>query len=104
MTRVEKAIELHKTEHNCSLAIAKAFDASDEIIQETATCNGGRAEGGLCGALYAGAKMVKTEEEKTALKNHFIEKAKFETCRDIRKNKVIPCSECVKTVAEFLDK
>ncbi len=100
----EQAVALHKSGCSCAQSIAKAFNASDELISKTASCGGGRAEGGLCGALYAGIEMAETMEAKQALKEYFLNKAKFETCRDIRKNKVIPCSECVKTVAEFLEK
>lgn len=98
----DEAVKNHAGAYNCAEAVIKAFDNNEDLLREVSSCGGGRAEGGLCGALYAGLRIT-TEDKHDALKDFFLEEAKYLTCRDIRKNKTLTCSQCVGRVGEFLE-
>lgn len=98
------AVELHAGAENCAQAIIKAFDGSEELYAHAKTCGGGRAEDGLCGALYAGLKLLNNDASKEELKIHFINEAKHLKCREIKGNQTLSCSNCVASVGSFLEK
>jgi hypothetical protein len=64
---------------------------------------GGRAPGGLCGALHASCELAGAEAA-TKIKAQFAEKTDGHlTCKAIRAAKVVPCSACVEIAAELLE-
>ena len=95
-----------KERFNCCQAVLKAYSdktgATDEQIREHYGAHGGgRAPGGLCGALHAACELL--DEEKFAiLLEEFEKKAGAKTCRDIRTKKLLACVECVELVARLL--
>lgn len=95
-----------KDRYNCAQAILKAFQKhnklTDDEISRYSLSGGGKAEGGLCGALYAAKLQLANAEEKTALEISFMDKAKYLTCKEIKTNKTLSCVQCVETAAEIL--
>jgi hypothetical protein len=61
---------------------------------------GGRAPGGLCGALHAACTIAPDRAE--ALKQHFAARLGSLYCRELREAKVHPCETCVGQAAELL--
>ena len=91
---------------NCAQAVALAWkekkDPGFPNVDRFAKHGGGRAPEGLCGALHAARELAGaqkdqlTEQFKTLADGHI-------TCRDIRRNRVMPCIDCVATAAELLE-
>ncbi len=104
----QSAVEHYKTRWgNCAQAVALAWKdkkqpESDHHIRFSDFGNG-EAPDGLCGALHAACELAgKTNQEK--LKSEFSRLAEgHTTCRDIRRNRIMPCSECVATAAGLLE-
>ena len=96
-----------KEGYNCAQAILKAFqtefDVSAEMIDEYSAYGKGRAEGGLCGALYAAHKLLDDTEITKRLKEQFTEKAGSPECRKILKLKKLSCYDCVDLAAQIID-
>lgn len=100
------AKEYHaKRKGNCAQAVAaawgKAHGQGPEIAEEFSGLGGGRAENGICGAIYAAGKLL--PEEKEALYSRFQEKAGSIFCKEIRSQKRFSCSNCVETAADLLN-
>lgn len=88
--------------HNCAQAIVAAAGRED-LVAEFAAFGGGRAEGGLCGALY-GALAVVSECDKEALKRDFAQLAGSETCRELKMSQKLSCLEAVRIAGRLVDK
>jgi hypothetical protein len=106
---VEMALHSFTKERlNCAQSILKAFRHRKEITQEeidaAGAMGGGRAEGGVCGALYAALLMNEDHERNRFLRESFAERAGSERCREIRAKKMINCTKCVELAAILLDK
>lgn len=91
---------------NCAQAVALAWTDKKEPgsthAERFIAHGGGRAPEGLCGALHAARELA--GEHKETLTEQFKQKADgHTTCRGIRKNRVMPCSDCVALAAELLD-
>lgn len=104
---IVKSLSAYRNEKkNCAQSILVGFrDACgvpDTDIDAARSAGGGRAEGGLCGALYAALQLSGENETKETLQQQFIEKAGSERCRDIRQLKKLSCEECVKLAATVL--
>ena len=87
--------------HNCAQAVVEGGGGSPELIAEMAACGGGRAPGGLCGALH-GALMLcpeKAEEIKAA----FAAEVGALTCREIKAEAKTPCPMCVEAGAKIVE-
>ncbi len=93
--------------YNCAQSVLKAFqdvfDIADEQIKEFSAFGGGRAEEGMCGALYAARSMVTDCQKVTQLEQLFQEQAGAIKCKEIRKLHRLSCTGCVKTAARILD-
>jgi hypothetical protein len=63
---------------------------------------GGRAPGGLCGALHAACSVVPEKAEQ--LKSAFAAVTGSTCCREIRGANEHPCEVCVSTSADLLEK
>jgi hypothetical protein len=92
--------------YNCSQAVLKYqqvnYKIAEQKIQSFARYGGGRAEGGICGALYAALSLVNTTQQ-PLLKTKFEKKAGSSKCREIRKTGKVSCHTCVDVAANLLD-
>ena len=101
---MNKAVELFTAVpklHNCAQAVVCGFDRED-LNEEMKLCGGGKAPGGLCGALF-GALQLTPEEKYAGIKTEFIRLCQAETCREIKRAGT-PCIECVKIAASLVEK
>ncbi len=103
------AVAYHQARRgNCAQSVAYAWGAKyrggkgvEEVFDG---CGGGRAPGGLCGALYASCELAGAREV-AAIKVSFAERTGGPlTCKAIRAAKCVPCEECVEVAAELLEK
>ncbi|MDO5566909.1 MAG: redox-active protein [Planctomycetia bacterium] len=78
---------------NCAQSVAQ-LAGHDEVLAAYQAFGGGRAEGGLCGALYAALQFI-PEEQREKAKEEFAQKAGALTCREIKGTSKTPCQECV---------
>ncbi len=107
MSRSEKAGEYFhgRFGDNCAQAVLRAhadrFGISEETIGEHSRDGGGRAEGGLCGALVA-AKLL-LPDKKDIIAERFSEMAGSSLCRDIRKEKRMTCRQCVEAASSLVE-
>ncbi len=94
----------HGEDHyNCAQALFKAFQkefavAEDKIIGAKSK-GGGRAEEGLCGALYAAVSMVSEPSFDNDIKEQFQLNGGSIYCRELKMHKRLSCKECVKLAA-----
>ena len=102
------AIDYHQQRRgNCAQSVVYAWNLKTQDSRNSeetfAACGGGRAPGGLCGAVYASCELAGANA--AIIKQFFAEKTGgFLTCRDIRMTKKMACSECVGVAAELLEK
>jgi hypothetical protein len=90
----------------CAQSVALAWrdkkDPASTHAERFAALGSGRAPDGLCGALYAARELAGDHKEK--LTEQFKENAGgHTTCRGIRKNRIMPCTDCVSLAAGLLD-
>ncbi|MCK4887217.1 MAG: C-GCAxxG-C-C family protein [Planctomycetes bacterium] len=106
----EKAVKYFhgKERYNCAQAVLKGFEESHNVqqekIDEFKAFGGGRADGGLCGALFAAKALAKDSTDAEKIEAEFIELAGALKCKEIRKIAKLPCKECVFTAASLLKK
>lgn len=86
---------------NCAQSVAH-MAGHDEVVDSYRAFGGGRAEGGLCGALYAALQFI-PEEQREIVQEEFARKAGAVTCRDIKGTNKTPCQECVALGAWLVD-
>ncbi|MDY3914170.1 MAG: C-GCAxxG-C-C family (seleno)protein [Phocaeicola sp.] len=97
---------------NCAQAVEKQFQAhtglTDEEIESQFRCKGGgRAEEGVCGALYAAQCILrenKGEEQTALLTENFSQCLGGTTCQALKGELSIPCISSVDTAATLLEK
>jgi hypothetical protein len=89
---------------NCAQSILKGFqnelNISDEKIAEYKAWGGGRAENGVCGALFAARQLINNENgqfEKT-----FKEELGTIYCKELKKNKKA-CLTCVELADKLIE-
>jgi hypothetical protein len=91
---------------NCAQAILKGFQSefkiSDKEIEDYRAWGGGRAEGGMCGALFA-AKQLLNQTGKESVIQEFQKKVGSTLCKDIKEKK-FTCIECVRIADELIEK
>ena len=104
----KSAIEHYKTRRgNCAQAVALAWKEkkqpeSDHHIRFSDSGNG-QAPEGLCGALHAACELAGSHLKET-IKEKFSQHASgHTTCREIRRNRVMPCADCVAMATELLE-
>ena len=107
----KKAASFHfgVDKYNCAQAVLKTFQGShsvsDEAIVEFKAFGGGKAEDGLCGALYAAICLMEHDDEKIEkLKDEFLEMAGSLKCREIRSLGKLSCKKCVSASAVLLNR
>jgi hypothetical protein len=102
---VENAVKLFTSipkTHNCAQAVAEGCGHAN-LLPELAAAGGGKAPGGMCGALYA-ALLITDSEAGEKIQKAFEEAAGAVTCREIKVVTGFPCVECVRKAAELAEK
>lgn len=103
----ESAVDHFKSRRgNCAQSVALAWTYKKEPGSAHAdrftAHGGGRAPDGLCGALHAARELA--GEHKETLTEQFKQQADgHTTCRGIRTNRIMPCTDCVALAARLLD-
>jgi hypothetical protein len=104
----QSAVEHYKTRRgNCAQAVALAWKEkkqpeSDHHVRFSDFGNG-QAPEGLCGALHAACELA-GRAHREPLKEKFSRLASGHiACREIRRNRIMPCAECVATAAGLLE-
>jgi len=91
---------------NCAQAILKGFqkefDITDQEIEEYRAWGGGRAEGGMCGALFAAERLLLQIGKKSVVEE-FNKKAGGLLCSEI-KEKQFTCTKYVRIADELVKK
>ena len=108
MTQKKASDYFHKEhDYNCAQAILKNFQSeysiSQEMIDSYSAYGGGRAENGLCGALYAAKNLLNDPKKIELLNDAFLKKAGSVKCKGILKLKKLPCAGCVDLAAKIVD-
>jgi hypothetical protein len=105
----EKYLGKNGDRMNCAQSIIGAFrykfDEKKDLVDLFKRYGNGRAPNGFCGAYYAALYILekKHPEKSKEFKDFFIVQLGFETCRELKENK-ISCIKCVEISAEFLEK
>ena len=108
MSRKKSELYFHALPENlnCAQAVLKGFqkefNISDSEIEEYRAWGGGRAEGGMCGALLAAERLLQ-QIGKESVVQEFKEQAGSTLCKDIKANK-FSCIECVRIADELVEK
>ncbi len=93
--------------YNCAQAILSAFQekysVSNDLIAEHKKFGGGRAEGNMCGALYAANHLETTPEKQAEMAKLFMAQAGSLKCKEIKQAKTLSCKECVGVTADILE-
>lgn len=106
---VNKAVRSYTIERlNCAQSILKAFrerkEVSTEEINEARKLGGGKADDGICGALYAALRLTDDPDSRESLRGSFADVAGSDKCREIRAKELISCQQCVEVAARLLQK
>ncbi len=94
---------------NCAQAIIKAchglFGGAAPDVDAFASCGGGRAPEGLCGAYYAARYLIDEKDPALAarLEREFAAAAGSLKCKEIRALRRLTCLGCVEKAADILD-
>lgn len=91
--------------HNCAQAVAnkwKDLYESADIVTEYSPYIGGRAPGGLCGAVFAAMQAL--PEHADEIRKEFTAICGAETCRAIKMETGTPCEVCVDTADTLVEK
>ncbi len=102
MNKSREIFEAIPKTHNCAQSVAAGSGAA-ERCGELAACGGGRAPGGLCGALHA-ALLLTPEETHEALCREFEDVAGSTLCREIKAIHHVPCAECEELGGKLVEK
>ena len=104
-SEVDIALETFRNPYSCAQTVYKAFkpDASEAEMQELKALSGGRAEGNVCGALYAARKLV-SADRREELDAFFLEHVGDLRCREIKTKFRTPCQDCVRIAAKGVEK
>lgn len=89
--------------HNCAQAVAykniKLYD-NENVVAEYKAYGGGRAEGGVCGALFAAMQAM--PEKADEIKARFAERVGDWRCKEIKQTTKTPCTDCCDIADEVL--
>ena len=87
---------------NCAQSVAEGC-GHPELSDELAACGGGRAPGGMCGALHA-ALLITPASAHEEIKKSFEAAIGALLCREIKSIRHVPCEKCVETAAGLAEK
>ena len=116
MDRAEYTVSLFtgsngKKRINCAEAISRVYHMdiapqTDSNLKHFKKCGHGKAPGKLCGAYYAGIKLLEegNPDKVDQFKESFYSGAGSLICHEILKKKISTCEECVYIAAEYLSK
>ncbi|MBQ6351755.1 MAG: hypothetical protein IJJ28_00625, partial [Lentisphaeria bacterium] len=71
-----------------------------DLLPELAVCGGGRAPGGVCGALHA-AMLIAGPGRAEAVREAFVAELRSDKCAELKRVHNIPCARCVETAARL---
>lgn len=94
--------------YNCAQTILKVyqkeFNISEELIEEFKANGGGRAENGICGALYSTLYLMKqTPKNLKTIQDKFIKQIGSPYCKTIKQTSPPPCLKCINIASKILD-
>jgi len=103
------AQEYHRLRRgNCAQSVAFAWNTKHPGAGATeaafAGCGGGRAPGGLCGALHAACELGGADAAETIKRGFAGETGGKLTCKEIRAAKTLTCNACVGLASDLLEK
>jgi hypothetical protein len=104
---VKRALKAYQEEKlNCAQSVLRAFQShrtihEDDILRAR-HLGGGRADAGLCGALYAALQLADEPSIKQKVREAFVSDAGSDKCREIRRAARIPCVECVRLATHLV--
>ena len=101
MTKAHQLFTAVPKKHNCAQAVMDGCGGTPEQVAEMAACGGGRAPGGLCGALHAALTLRPDHADE--IKAEFARRAGALTCRDLKTIAHTPCPICVETAAQIVE-
>ncbi len=87
--------------HNCAQAICAAFGRED-LLPLAKSNAGGQAPGGLCGALWGAMQVCPERAEE--IRAAFLAANGAVCCRELKGVGRVPCTTCVGTAAQLLEK
>ena len=104
---VERAMTAYTQERlNCAQSVLRGFqhryNLREEQIVEARRHGGGRAEEGMCGALYAALSLASDPPVRERVRAAFTKSVGSEKCREIKRATRVPCHECVRLAASLL--
>ena len=101
----KEALEKFHNPYSCAQTVYAAFaeNPSSERLDYMKRMSGGRAEGGVCGALFATKTFVPAENAEELAK-YFEACAGSQLCREIKTKFKTPCAECVKIACAGIEK
>jgi len=106
--RMNSAIYFHTLPENLNCAQAvlrgfqKGFDITDREIEEYRAWGGGRAQEGICGALFSAERLL-LQAGKPGITEEFNKIAGETHCLEIKAMN-FPCIECVRLADELVEK
>jgi len=90
---------------NCAQAVLKGFQQefkiSNQEIDESRALGGGRAQEGICGALFSAERLLR-QAGKAGITEEFNRIVGKTNCLDIKDTK-FPCIECVRIADELVE-
>ncbi len=91
---------------NCAQAVLKGFqkefNISDQEIEEYRAWGGGRAQEGICGALFS-SEHILIQAGKPGITEEFNAMVGATHCQQIKRIK-FPCIDCVRLAYELIEK
>lgn len=103
--RSEEYFHRKPENYNCAQAVLKGwqeeYGLSDTIIEEFRAWGGGRAAGGVCGALYAAEFLLQRSETAESVSPEFQEIAGSIRCLELKESG-FPCVEAVRLADRLL--
>ena len=101
MDEIKKALSTFRNPYNCAQAVQAAFEDNPAETERLASCGGGKAPEGLCGALYA-ALTLSDESNTQIIRTKFREIVGAETCQEIKSKCKTSCPNCVEAASTIL--
>lgn len=90
--------------YNCAQAVLKAYTPAvgvdDSAVDALAGYGGGRAPGGVCGALYVAKALVTGPAAQEAVEQQFLATAGATVCQSIRRDRRATCQQCVAAASD----
>ena len=103
MKRVEQALATFRQKpymYNCAQTVCAAFGRGD-LVEPMASCGGGRAPEGTCGALYGAVQVAPERAEE--IKSAFVAANGAWKCCDLKGGTPrVACQQCVRVAAQLV--